>query len=166
MSEEEATLESSGRPPNPLEGASFLSQLTFTWPLPLIKKGLANPIEEPEIPEILIDEDSDRNRRLVEEVWLEELCLAEKRGRPPSLHLALLKLYYRCLWYVQPAIFMTSGSRIGQAVALGQLIEYFEKDTNEADPGEGYMWAGVLIACAAVPLVTHHQTYFRNWRMG
>jgi hypothetical protein len=156
----------SSRPPNPLAGASFWAQLTFTWPRELILKGNREVIEEKDIPEILIEEDSYRNQRRLEEVWQEELELASRARRSPSLHRALLRLYFRTLWYVQPGIAITSASRIGQALALGGLIEYFESDDNSRDEGNGYTWAAVLIACTAVPLVSHHQTYFRAWRMG
>lgn len=154
------------RPPNPLAGASFWAQLTFTWPLALILKGNREVIEEKDIPEILNEEDSHRNRRRVEEVWHDELGLADEAGRNPSLHRALLRLYFRTLWYVQPGIAMTSASRIGQALALGRLIEYFEASCSKHNEKDGYIWASVLIACTAVPLVSHHQTYFRAWRMG
>ena len=60
------------RPPNPLSCASLYSQLTFSWPLPLIRKGVAKEIAEENIPEIMPEEDSDRNRRRFEEVWNEE----------------------------------------------------------------------------------------------
>jgi hypothetical protein len=154
------------RPPNPLSCASLYSQLTFSWPLPLIRKGVAKEIAEENIPEIMPEEDSDRNRRRFEEVWNEELRISVEQGRSPSLHRALLKLYYRTLWYVQPAIAMTSMARIGQALALGQLIEFFSGDCATHVKWEGYTKALVLIACTLVPLVTHHQAYFRTWRMG
>jgi hypothetical protein len=156
----------SSRPPNPLAGASFWAQLTFTWPRELILKGNREVIKEKDIPEILIEEDSDRNRHRLEQVWHEEIGLASRAGRNPSLHRALLRLYFRTLWYVQPSIAITSTSRIGQALALGRLIEYFESESSSQSESNGYIWAAVLIACTAVPLVSHHQTYFRAWRMG
>ena len=155
------------RPPNPLEGASFLSQLTFSWPLPIIRLGVARAIEENDIPEILADEDSDRNRRRFEEVWKEEQEIAARKGQTPSLHRALLRLYFRTLWYIQPGIAITSIARIGQALALGRLIDHFGGDLQDHQhESEGYIWAVALITCATVPLVAHHQTYFRAWRMG
>lgn len=158
-------LPSRKRPPNPLEGASLYSQLTFSWPYPLIRKGVAKEIKEEDIPEILDDEDSNRNRIRLEQVWVEEQTIASKQGRPASLHRALLRMYFRTLWYVQPAIALTSASRIGQALALGQLIDHFEL-TSDHVHAEAFFWAIALIACTFVPLLTHHQTYFRTWRMG
>lgn len=156
--------ESNERPPNPLSGASLYSQLTFSWPLPLIRMGGAKDITEDNMPEIMPEEDSDRNRRRFEDVWNEELRIAAKQGRRASLHRALLRLYYRTLWYVQPAIALTSASRIAQALALGQLIACFENPSHQKS--EAYLKALILIACAFVPLLTHHQAYFRTWRMG
>ena len=156
--------EANERPPNPLSGASLYSQLTFSWVLPLIRKGVAKDITEETIPEIMPEEDSDRNRRRFEEAWNEELRIAAKQGRRASLHRALLRLYYRTLWYVQPAIALTSASRIAQALALGQLIACFEGGSHSKS--DAYRKALLLIACAFVPLLTHHQAYFRTWRMG
>jgi hypothetical protein len=165
MIREEAGIEEKiQRPPNPLEGASLFSRLTFSWPLSLIRKGLEEPLEEKDIPEILEEEDSDRNRKKFEAVWQDEVKSARKAGRRPSLHLALVKLYLRSLWFVQPAIVVTSTSRIGQALSLGRLIESFGADSGGKN--WGYAWATVLIACTCIPLISHHQIYFRNWRMG
>ena len=158
-------LPSRKRPPNPLESASLFSQLTFSWPFALIRKGVAKDIQEEDIPEILDEEDSNRNRIRLEKVWAEEQTIASTQGRPASLHRALLRMYFRTLWYVQPAIAMTSASRIGQALALGRLIDFFQRSSDRANP-EAFLWAIALIACTLVPLLTHHQTYFRTWRMG
>ena len=160
------TPESNEHPPNPLKYASLYSQLTFSWPLPLIRKGVAKEIQEIDIPEIMPDEDSDRNRCRIEAAWNEEKELAQKHGRVPSLHRALLKLFFRTLWYVQPAIAMTSASRIGQAVVLGVLMDFFEGKIENQSQWEGYTLVLLLLFCASVPLLTHHQTYFRAWRMG
>jgi ATP-binding cassette, subfamily C (CFTR/MRP), member 4 len=155
-----------GHPPNPLKYASLYSQLTFSWPLPLIRKGVAKEIQEDDIPDIMPDEDSDRNRCRIEAAWNEEKELAQKHGRAASLHRALLKLYFRTLWYVQPAIAMTSASRIGQAVTLGSLMDFFQDRIENQTKWEGYILVLILVFCASVPLLTHHQTYFRAWRMG
>mmetsp|Transcript_24065 Transcript_24065/g.35609 ORF Transcript_24065/g.35609 Transcript_24065/m.35609 type:complete len:1317 (+) Transcript_24065:167-4117(+) len=154
------------RPPNPLLEASCISQLTFSWPLALIKKGAEKTLEENDIPDLLDSEDSTRCRSLIEREWREEVVLALKSTRRPSLHRALLRLYHRKLWFIQPAIMITSASRICQALTLGKLIEFFEDDNEMQAYKIGYLWAFILIACAAVPLVSHHQGYFRAWRMG
>jgi hypothetical protein len=157
---------SNGPPSNPLKHASLYSQLTFSWPLPLIRKGMANELQETEIPDIMPDEDSDRNRCRIEAAWNEEKESAQKYGRLPSLHRALLKLFFRTLWYIQPAIAVTSAARIGQAVVLGNLMDFFQGSVERQNELEGYGLVLVLFLCASVPLLTHHQTYFRTWRMG
>lgn len=151
------------RPPNPILGASLLDHLTFSWPRSIIDRGLAGPIRECDIADVVEAESSQHNRLLLEEAWENEIEYSLKAERSPSLHRALLKLYFKKLWFIQPLIGLTSVSRIGQALALGRLIQHIEDNTCEK---EGYTWAAILVCCAIVPLVSHHQTYFRTWRTG
>ena len=150
------------RPPNPLESTSLLSRLTFSWPYTLIQKGLKRQIQESDLPDVPNGESSKRNRKVFEKIWQEEQDSATRAKRPPSLHRAVLKLYFSKLWYLQPLIGVTSASRIGCALLLGKLIQTF----GEGPSSQGYIWAVLLIVCAIVPLITHHQTYFWTWRMG
>lgn len=151
------------RPPNPLENASILSLLTFSWPYTLIEKGLQGPITEFDIPEVLEDESSAPNRKLMDDLWRAEKEAAVKEKRAPCLCRVVLKIYFSKLWYLQPLFGVTSASKIGAALSLGRLIQTFEVDQPSH---RGYAWAASLVFCSILPLISHHQTYFRTWRMG
>jgi hypothetical protein len=151
------------RPPNPLENASILSLLTFSWPYTLIEKGLQGPITEFDIPEVLDGESSAANRELIEDLWQAEQEAAVKENRAPCLRRVVRKIYFSKLWYLQPLIGVTSASKIGAALSLGRLVQTFEVDPPSH---RGYAWAASLVLCSILPLLSHHQTYFRTWRMG
>ena len=116
------------RPPNPLENASILSLLTFSWPYTLIEKGLQGPITEFDIPEVLDGESSAANRELMEDLWQAEQEAATTEKRAPCLRRVVRKIYFSKLWYLQPLIGVTSASKIGAALSLGRLVQTFEVD--------------------------------------
>lgn len=149
---------SSQRPPNLMAGASWLSRLLFFWPFPLLKLGLERPLEEIDIPEILEEDSSLRNRNRFDRVWAEE---RRRNPEKPSLHRAFLRDFLKDIWYVQPAIMAALTAKVVQAVALGLLIESFETGN-----GEGYKWAGLLIAAGSIILFEHHHVFFITWRKG
>jgi ATP-binding cassette, subfamily C (CFTR/MRP), member 4 len=146
------------RPKNLMKDASVISRMLFYWPFPLLKLGLQRPLEESDLPEILPEDSSDVNKNHFERIWREE---QKKHPRNPSLHRAILKDYLRSVWYVQPAMAWAMSAKIVQAVAVGRLIESFETGNRE-----GYMWAGVLVACGFIILFEHHHVFFVTWRKG
>jgi len=163
----------SSRPDNPYINASILSKLFFTWPYPLLKEGMLHPIEEKDLPSIMTEEESSHNRVRFEQLWQDEIDRVEalKKKLPenskkraslrPSLHRALTVDFFRNTWLVQPLMFASSAARIGMSVALGYLIQSFIDKTSD-----GYMWAGVLVACNTVVLFEHHHVFFITWRAG
>eukprot|EP00978_Attheya_sp_CCMP212_P026115 scaffold85210_cov51-Attheya_sp.AAC.2 len=146
------------RPPNPYLKASFISKLFWNWPAELLYLGMKRPLVESDLPEITPCDSSRFNREYFERIWNQEL---ERHPEKPSLHRAILRDFIRSLWYVQPLFLMASVAKVVQALALGNLVESFDLNN-----GEGYLWAGVLVACAIVVLFEHHHVFFYTWRKG
>lgn len=146
------------RPKSPLEKASFISKLLFMWPYPLLKVGMTRPLEESDLPEVMEIDSSAANRRYFENLWEEE-----KRKHPnnPMLQRAILKDYFSSLWYVQPLYMIGAVAKVSQAVALGLLIEAFQKGKST-----GWLWASVIVAGGAAFLIEHHHSFFITWRKG
>jgi ABC-type multidrug transport system fused ATPase/permease subunit len=109
----------------------------------------------------------------------------------PSLRRALVRDFFVSTWFVQPLMMIASAAKIVQAVALGNLIEYFEHASSSStsssnaasaaqDEGEGdsliveepysstdgYFWATVLVFCGLFVLFEHHHVFFWTWRKG
>jgi ATP-binding cassette, subfamily C (CFTR/MRP), member 4 len=146
------------RTPNPYKEASFLSRLIFLWPYPLLKLGMERPLEDSDLPCVLEDDTSKANRNYFEMVWEEE---KKKRPKKPSLHRAILRDFFRDLWYVQPLMMMSSAAKVMQAVALGLLIETFESGGDG-----GYLWASVLVFSGFLVLMEHHHVFLYTWHKG
>ena len=168
-----------GRKPCPLAEASLLSKLFFSWPYSLLKLGMQRPLEERDLPEIPLEDTSEYNLRMMNDMWDREIERAKKNNNnkkrttaggkssipaaAPSLHRAFIMDFLRNCWYVQILMFLSSTAKLMQAVALGLLLETFE----EAVPtNQGYVWAAVLVVCGLVILFEHHHAFFITWRKG
>lgn len=164
-------------PPNSYASASLLSKLLFLWPYNLLKVGKNKIINENDLEEILHSERSDINLSWIENMWKEatknhsnKLKKANPNPNPnPTLHRVILIDFIKSLWYVQLINAFGLAARIGQAVSLGHLIQYFsDREKNEANTTttNGYFWALSLVLCGIVTLIEHHHVFFRTWRKG
>lgn len=169
------------RPVNAMAGASWWSRIFFYWPYPLLKLGLERPLVETDIPAILPVDTSRYNREYLCEIWEreQERCfrlnnehnnkINATNGDPqpspkyerPSLHRAILKDFFRSIWYVQPVMFVAAVAKIVQAIYLGNLIECFDGGTEN-----GYTYAGIIVMCGVFILFEHHHLFFITWRKG
>jgi ATP-binding cassette subfamily C (CFTR/MRP) protein 4 len=59
-------------------------------------------------------------------------------------------------------------ARIGQAVVVGELIQYFSSHatSNTSSSKEGFIWAAILVLCGLVTVFEHHHVFFITWRKG
>lgn len=146
------------RKPPPLETAPLWSKAIFAWPYALLKLGLERPLTESDLPEISKEDTSAYNRIYFERLWEEEKRLHPEK---PMLQRAVMKDFFKSIWYVQPMYMLGAVAKVSQAVALGLLIESFEKDN-----GSGYLWASVIVLGALALLAEHHHSFFITWRKG
>ena len=157
------------RPPNNLASASFLSRLLFLWPYEVIRTGLDRPLQEADLPDVLPEDSSKYNLELMERIWRNEQERCQNVSRKgnkkrPSLHRALLMHYITTMWDTQVQIALVLGAQVVQAVALGFLIQTFSNSSG--DTAQGYIFAGILVLCGLVILLTNHNLYFKTWRKG
>lgn len=137
-------------------------------------------IQESDLPEVLPNDSSEVNLSAFQQLWNEEKARAakvmeryklKKQGNVdgikmpatahPSLRRALVRDFLKTLWFVQPIIGLAAMCKIAQAVALGYLLQSFEEEN-----GDGYLWAGVMVATGSVVLMEHHHVFFWTWRRG
>eukprot|EP00536_Pseudo-nitzschia_multiseries_P013764 jgi/Psemu1/245584/estExt_Genewise1.C_6110003 len=156
-----------------MTSAPWWSRVIFVWPYPLLKLGMERPLVDSDVPEIDPIDSSRINRRYFTDLWeAEPLLLSPQK---PSLHRALLRDFFRSVWYIQPAMGIGSAVKIVQAVYLGALIESFDQQqqqqgattTTTTTMGDGgYEFAAVIVACGFVSLLKHHHVFFVTWRKG
>jgi ATP-binding cassette subfamily C (CFTR/MRP) protein 4 len=181
------------------ESASLWSKAFFLWPYPLLGLGKQRTITEDDLPDILQDETSARNLEYMEMLWKKAQDSAgqrqkqrrtrtkrkknhqdSKEGAIPissitpanlNLHRVLVVDFLKDLWFIQVAHAVGLVARVGQAMALGLLIEYFSESTSSTssispDRREGHLWAFVLVMCGVVILFEHHHVFMYTWRKG
>lgn len=146
------------RSKNAFAEASFLSKAFFMWPYPLLKLGMKRPLLEEDLPEILTSDSSEHCLNYVNRIWNDEI---RKHPNSPSLARAVIIDFITSLWYIHPWLGIAAAAKVGQAVILGRLIEYFSGNNDQ-----GYMWASLLVLCGLIILFEHHQIFFITWRKG
>lgn len=162
----------SGRPPNMLECASFLSRLMFLWPYDLINRGIDHPIQEMDLPDVLKEDSSIYNLKMMEHIWEteKERCQWESFGsrkKRPCLHRALLIHYLTSTWEVQLLTALVCLAEVGQAVSLVFLIQTFTSTSSEKNNSKlSYIFAAVLVLICLTVLLGTHTLYFKTWHKG
>eukprot|EP00536_Pseudo-nitzschia_multiseries_P014610 jgi/Psemu1/215290/e_gw1.735.14.1 len=157
-----------------MTSAPWWSRVIFMWPYPLLKLGMERTLVDSDVPEIDPVDSSCINRRYLMNLWdAEQRHNSDSCGKTqptkttqpqppkPSLHRALLRDFFRSMWYIQPAMGIASAAKIVQAVYLGTLIESFEQGAMG-----GYKFAAVIVACGVVGLLEYHHRYLLTWRKG
>ena len=170
--EEEKSWRNDGRPDNAMVSAPWWSRVFFYWPYPLLKLGMERPLVDMDIPEILPVDTSRFNREYLSKLWERERERCSRKNNlqignttpgaetepsssnyeQPSLHRAILRDYFRSIWYIQPFIGIGCTAKIVQAVYLGSLIESFEHGAKN-----GYIYATVIVCCGIVILFEHRK---------
>jgi ATP-binding cassette subfamily C (CFTR/MRP) protein 4 len=155
------------RPSNPLTDASLISKLTFRWAYaPLLKVGNERPLEESDLPELQEEDTSYYQRQHVEKLWKQT---KDKHHSANSLERALLRDYFQSTWLAQILLVIQMASRIGQAIALGYLLQTFEDggiETNSSLLSSGFFWVFILIACGLVSFPAKQLQFFETYRKG
>jgi len=175
------------RPPDPLESASLWSRCTFSWIYPLLKLGSGsgsgsgsfdnpNPLQEEDLYTLNEAESSAYNRRRIEALWEAEVTSGRR-----NFARALFWDYIRTTWSAQVYMAINMTARIGQAVALGMLMEQFRIDENDSGNGDrndngdataaatttkGYLYAGIMVLCGLIAFPSKQQQFFHTYRKG
>jgi uncharacterized membrane protein YgcG len=162
------------RPKNLLATASCVSKLFFNWAWPLLRLGATRPLEDSDLPPLLQEDSSTFNRQAIEKLLLPRSSRTKKRqptnnkkknkhNNKNLLFYTLCRNYLWETWFSQFLLLVSMMARIGQAVALGWLLEEF---TKKSFTTEHYQWMAVLIACGAILFPAKQQQFFLTYRKG
>jgi len=155
------------RPPCPLIDASIPQKLLFGWAWPLLKLGSQRPLQEVDLPNVHPMDSSRYNREYIDKIW--KLANNHKDSDSNRLGYALLKDYYATTRFPQFILLVNSAAKIGQAIALGLLMEQFtstQADATYASPEKGYLWCAVMVGCGLIAFPTKQRLYFEMYRKG
>lgn len=155
-------------PLNPLDNASLLSRIYFTWASPLVQLGKQRPLEDSDLPALANIDSSEYQAQHLQRIRREEgqhFRVTNKNERFPRLARALFRDYWRRTRRARWVLAVHMASRLVQAVALGRLLHFLDQ-SDDAKSVEGYQWAALLVLCGLIAFPTKQQQFFETYRIG
>jgi ATP-binding cassette, subfamily C (CFTR/MRP), member 4 len=168
--------------------ASIWSRFWFDWNKPLLRLGQTRPLEKNDLEYWAAHVDrSHYNRNYIESLYQAEkervvaaTTIILRRGescstprRSPSLAQAIARDFFRTTWLSRLLIMVNSLAKIGQAIALGLLLDTFEiEETDDPESSvsslmsSGYFWAVVIICCGLITFPSKQHSFFLLYRKG
>jgi hypothetical protein len=173
----------------PIAQASLWSRFWFNWNKPLLHLGLKRPLEASDLARLAVEDQSRFNRDYMEDLYRKEQAAAERRpcSPPPSLARAVARDFFYTTWPSRLLIMLNSLAKIGQALALGVLLDTFEetRESSSSSPSpksnrreleekewfailssSGYFWAAVIVLCGCLAFPTKQHSFFQLYRKG
>ncbi|XP_063224295.1 probable multidrug resistance-associated protein lethal(2)03659 [Bacillus rossius redtenbacheri] len=136
----------SERPANPRATANPLSAALFIWTWNVFRKGMHKEMEVEDLFEPLKEHRADLLGDSFERGWNKELSC---RKRPSLLRVIAKQFIWEYAAYCFPVVIMELVFRLAQPMFLGQLIRYFEPDS-DITLKMAYLNALGLVTCSAV----------------
>eukprot|EP00980_Cylindrotheca_fusiformis_P019849 scaffold6966_cov112-Cylindrotheca_fusiformis.AAC.27 len=180
----------------------LFQKLLFGWAWPLLKLGSTRPLEEMDLPEVHPLDSSVYNKEYISQLWQRQRnqCknnigngthsevvgdvdvdnenvnehVSHDDGDGGDLGRALFRDYFQTTRFPQLILALNSASRIGQAIALGFLMEQFTQpqgggggsDEQKKNTKKGYLWCAILVGCGLIGFPTKQRLYFELYRKG
>jgi len=157
---------------DPWSRASLWSRFWFAWTKPLLDLGRQRPLEACDLPPIALVDQSRYNRTYIETLWRQEQERCSSRhgsSKKASLARAMARDYIKTTWPSRLLIMLNSLSKVGQAMALGILLDSFEDKSNQNNntiTSSGYFWAALIIVCGCIAFPTKQHSFFMLYRKG
>ncbi len=148
---------------------SIISRFFFHSAYPTLKLGSKRPLKADDLPELRCEESPCHNRLKIEKIWAEEV----KSGRM-NLGRGLFADFIRSTWKAQLLAFINFIARIGQAWALGMLMQEFGRYDSDAasmsekvvDAKMAYLYAGLLTVCGLIAFPSKQHSFFYSYCKG
>ncbi|KAI8123085.1 putative multidrug resistance-associated protein lethal(2)03659 [Lucilia cuprina] len=150
------------RPKNPYSSASFFSRWSFWWMKDLFRRGLKGPLEDEELYQHRKNLDSERVTEKFGRLWDEE-----RKRKNPSVVRMIVKAY--------GTVFLPLGilysicesiTKALQPLFLGGLVAYFANGQTAISERSAYLFAGGIVLCSIVPVLTFHPFIFYIFQVG
>ncbi|XP_068628825.1 ATP-binding cassette sub-family C member 4-like isoform X2 [Battus philenor] len=145
---------------NNYKRANVLSRAWFVWMMPTFWRGYKRDLYDSDLTKPKDNHLSDKLGDRLEKKWLEEIALASKQSRKPSLLRAMTKAFW--LSYAPSGIMFLIQALIlkpFQPVALSMLLAYWEPGSNMTYEQAVYCAAAVILMSLLIAFLNHHGTY-------
>ncbi|XP_060810578.1 ATP-binding cassette sub-family C member 4 isoform X2 [Amyelois transitella] len=140
--------------------ANFLSRTWFFWMMPTFWRGFKRDLYDADLTKPKDSHLSDKLGDRLEKKWLEEISLAHKQGRKPSLLRAMTKAFW--LSYA-PSGFMFLLQALllkpFQPVALSMMLAYWEPGSDMTYEQAVYCASAVILMSLCIAFLNHHGSY-------
>ncbi|XP_022123996.1 ATP-binding cassette sub-family C member 4 isoform X1 [Pieris rapae] len=140
--------------------ANVISKTWFVWMMPTFWRGYKRDLYDADLTRPKENHHSDILGDRLEKKWFEEIALANKQGRKPSLLRAMTKTFW--LSYAPSGIMFLIQALIlkpFQPVALSMLLAYWEPGSTMTYEQAIYCASAVIIMSLLIAFLNHHGTY-------
>ncbi|XP_063833055.1 ATP-binding cassette subfamily C member 4 [Ostrinia nubilalis] len=140
--------------------ANFLSRSWFVWMMPTFWRGFKRDLYDADLTKPKDNHLSDKLGDRLEKKWLEEIALASKKGRKPSLLRAMAKTFWRSyapsgIMFLIQALFL----KPFQPVALSMMLAYWEPGSDMTYEQAVYCASAVIFMSLLIGFLNHHGSY-------
>lgn len=145
---------------NNYKRANFLTKAWFVWMMPTFWRGYKRDLYDADLTKPKDNHLSDQLGDRLEKKWLEEIALANKQGRKPSLLRAMTKAFWMSyapsgIMFLIQALFL----KPFQPVALSMMLIYWEPGSNMSYEQAVYCATAVIMISILIAFLNHHGTY-------
>ncbi|XP_072936015.1 ATP-binding cassette sub-family C member 4-like [Epargyreus clarus] len=145
---------------NNYKRANFISKTWFMWMMPTFWRGYKRDLYDSDLTRPKDNHLSDKLGDRLEVKWLEEISLANKQSRKPSLLRAMTKAFWLSyapsgvMFFIQALILKPF-----QPVALSLMLQYWEPGSDMSYEQAVYCASAVILMSLLIAFLNHHGTY-------
>nr|ASU47347.1 ABCC2 [Cnaphalocrocis medinalis] len=140
--------------------ANFFSRTWFVWMMPTFWRGFKRDLYDADLTKPKDTHLSDKLGDRLEKKWLEEIALASKKGRKPSLLRAMTKAFW--MSYAPSGIMFLIQALLlkpFQPVALSMMLAYWEPGSDMTYEQAVYCASAVILMSLVIAFLNHHGSY-------
>lgn len=140
--------------------ANWFSKTWFVWMMPTFWRGYKRDLYDSDLTKPKESHLSDKLGDRLEKKWLEEIALASKQGRKPSLLRAMTKAFW--MSYAPSGIMFLIQALVlkpFQPVALSLMLTYWEPGSTMSYEQAVYCATAVIMMSLIIAFLNHHGTY-------
>nr|XP_026485069.1 multidrug resistance-associated protein 4-like isoform X1 [Vanessa tameamea] len=145
---------------NNYKRANIFSKTWFVWMMPTFWRGYKRDLYDSDLTKPKDSHLSDKLGDRLETKWLEEIALANKKGRKPSLLRAMTKAFW--MSYAPSSFTFLIQALIlkpFQPVALSMMLSYWEPGSDMTYEQAIYCASAVILMSLLIAFLNHHGTY-------
>ncbi|XP_041974686.1 ATP-binding cassette sub-family C member 4 isoform X2 [Aricia agestis] len=145
---------------NNYKRANFITKTWFMWMMPTFWRGYKRDLYDSDLTKPKDSHLSDKLGDRLEKKWLEEISLASRQGRKPSLLRAMTKAFWLSyapsgvMFFIQALILKPF-----QPVALSMMLSYWEPGSDMTYEQAIYCAASVILMSLLIAFLNHHGTF-------